>query len=317
MDREVPKTLPLRSDYDLPGLRADIGLLTAGPKPVLSAASGRRVVPLWRQVPVGGAAPGASEKGDLSRETAWLRRLPYVSQALASVPAPLRAARLLAQAPHTSLRPHRIVKCGPRWGLCRLRLPIITGPLAAVMFADGESQHLTAGVLWFGSFWEPHVTINNEPYEQVHLVIDVLHTPALAELFPPDVRQQVWEPHGLFLRPVRPLPADGSFPYGCRFRIPESFTNREAAGRILHDTFLDSANACTHLSPDGPVLTIGPGIEHALDHLGEGEFRLRGCSDERTLQIVRADGVHPHVLLRVRDGPYEHALRLEVSAWLD
>ncbi|MFE6162220.1 hypothetical protein ACFQ7F_25285 [Streptomyces sp. NPDC056486] len=311
----MPKTIPLRLDYDIRRLRADIELLTSGPRPVLSAASGRRVVPLWRQTTVEVAAPGVPGKCGSGQETEWLRGLPYVAEALASIPAPLRGARLLAQASQTSLRPHRIAKCGPRWGLCRLRLPIITGPRAEVVFADGEPQHLTAGVLWFGSFWEPHITTNNEPYEQIHLVIDVLHTPELAQLFPPDARRQVWEPLGLFLRPVRPLPPDGAFPYGCRFRIPESFTNREALGEILHDPFPDSADARIHLGPDGPLLTIGPGIEHALDHLGDGEFRLRGWSDERTLQIVRADRVQPHVLLRVRNGPHEHALRVEVGEW--
>lgn len=62
-----------------------------------------------------------------------------------------------------------------------------------------------------------------------------------------------------------------------------------------------------HIRDGTSILTLDGRPFCALEHIGDGEFRLRGWSDERTLQV---DGTSGTVVMRFREGGSTYAVDL-------
>ncbi len=238
--------------------------------------------------------PGAQDFAD----TEWLRRMPYVREVLESIPAPLHAVRFMALGPDTVGIDHNDPKYGPRWGVGRLHIPVVTNP-DAILLLDGVTHRWQPGEFWFGDFSRTHRVQNTGTEHRIHLVIDVLTVPGLVSLFPEAWRGYFEEGDVLFNRQVCPQRPDERRTLQCSFSLPTTFHLWE------DDTPLSSELPRTDVSiVDGGaqlVLRLPEDRTFALVHLGANEYRFAGWSEERTLQLF-LDGPTPEVLLRTRDG---------------
>lgn len=258
----------------------------------------------WRILPL--RSPG----GDLDRtdpggaglagfaDTPYLDKTPYFKEILAGIPAPLRSARLMALGPGAQVHEHRDGKCGFPWGVMRLHIPVITNPGAQVVI-DGQARHWEAGRLFFGDFNRPHYVTNTGDEPRVHLVIDVMVTAELLELFPPQhLAELPWADVLIARAPVSLRPADLAR-LRCSVQIPAEFP-QWSQDEDEYETGPDVDGAVDVL--DGrPVLLVAGEPTFALVHLGLGEFRLEGWTEERTLHLDLG-GRDPRVRFRVRTG---------------
>src|SRR5262249_37032696 len=104
----------------------------------------------------------------------------------------------------------------------RLHIPVITNPRAQVVI-DRQSMHWDAGRLWFGDFNRPHYVRNVGDETRVHLVIDVMVTLELLELFPPDPLAELpWADVLIAQAPV-PLRQADLAQLRCTVPIPAEF----------------------------------------------------------------------------------------------
>ncbi|MFF9868126.1 aspartyl/asparaginyl beta-hydroxylase domain-containing protein [Streptomyces sp. NPDC013953] len=246
--------------------------------------------------------------------TRWLDRLPTLAGVLQALPAPLRSARLVALPPGVSYTGLQAPKNGPPWGLCRLHLPLMGGPGARTVFIE-DNHHWEPGVLWFSAAWRQHALVNDKDEELVHVVIDLHHSAQLATLFPQDLHSRLRSPAALEHRPVVPFGATGPERYVCRFPLPESFANWEQPGHFLPRNAVRGVVSAEMAPLDGTLQLLMDGRPFcALDHLGLGEFRMRGWSEERTLQVRLAAGVPDTVVARAREGNNTYVTRLPAVA---
>lgn len=234
---------------------------------------------------------------DAFADTAHLKRSPYLTEVLAGIPAPLRSVRLMALGPGAEIYEHRDGKVGLPWGNLRLHVPIITNP-GAIVVIGGDESHWDAGRLWFGDFNRLHRVRNTGDEARIHLVIDCAVTAELLALFPDEFLDQVcWHDVMLVRRTVRLRPADRDA-FRCTFAMPASFPEWS---EDEVDTTAPDLPASVEVRAGRLVLLAGSEPLFALVHVGMGEFRLEGWTDERTLHIDLSSP-SPQVRFRVREG---------------
>ncbi|MFE5792949.1 aspartyl/asparaginyl beta-hydroxylase domain-containing protein [Streptomyces sp. NPDC056503] len=294
-------------------LRAELDELRRAGAP-LAPAAGQRVLrlhtPGGNQGYTGPDGPGLVG----STATPWLDRLPVLAGVLRALPAPVRSARLVALSPGVSFTGLQSPKNGPPWGLCRLHLPLVSGPGARTVFVE-DNHHWEPGVLWFSASWRQHALVNDRKEELVHAVIDLYHSAELADLFPRELHWGLRGPAALEHRPVVPFGVTGPERFACRFPLPESFANWEQPGIFLPRNALRGVvTAEIALRGDALCLLLDGRPFCALDHLGEGEFRMRGWSEERTLQVSLAADAPNVVVARAREGSNTYMARLPAVA---
>ncbi|GAA3773338.1 hypothetical protein FNH04_21660 [Streptomyces phyllanthi] len=298
--RSLPNYVALDKQYDADRMRSELADLSSRSGISLSAASGRRVVPLRN---IGGDAYRTDSGGPSLlgfQDTPWISHLPYFRQILEELPAPVRAARLWAVGPGTRDMTLQSAKMGPPWGLCRVHLPVTGSPGARAVFF-GEHWHWPPGTLWFAAAWREYALANSDSSDLVHLIVDLCHTSELGNLFPSELRKKLAGRHALRLRPAIPLLESDAAKYRCSFDLPESFSNWETPGyRILSEKSGVTVPAEIEFPSGAPVLKLAGRPFAALEYLGEGEFRLQGWSDERTIQV--REPAPATVLLHLREG---------------
>ncbi|WP_371238251.1 aspartyl/asparaginyl beta-hydroxylase domain-containing protein [Streptomyces pimonensis] len=307
--QSLPSAVELGLVCDPRLLRAELGALRTAGAP-LAVAEGRRVLALHSP----GGDPGRTDPGGPGLRgfapTCWLEHAPLLAGILRSLPAPLRSVRLVALAPGAVLTKLQTAKIGPPWGLCRLHLPLVGGAESRVVFIDDKS-HWQPGSLWFAASWRQHALVNHTDEELVHMVIDLHHTAALAGLFPTDLQACLRAPFVLERRPAVCLDPAELHHYICRFPLPEAFTNWENPGHFLPRDALRNvvpAEIVTHRSTLRLLVAGRPFC--TLEHLGDGEFRMCGWSEERTLR-VRAGAAGPAaVVVEAREGAYFYRVSL-------
>jgi hypothetical protein len=266
----------------------------------------------WRCLPlrsIGGSGtrtdPGAEGLVDYAA-TPWLAKAPYLEEILATFPAPVRAARLLALGGGMEGPEHCDDKYGLAWGVARLHLPIITTP-GARLYLDGQIFQWQPGELWFGDFTRMHKVENTDRELRIHLVFDALVTDGLMQLFPDDYVRTLGDRVLLNKPATRALVPNA---YRVRFPIPTSFANHEEPeGQFLEPQ--EHKPAVIDVVDSEPLLTIDGTPTLGLVHIGDGEFRFLGWTDERTIQ-VSGPQAHPTVTLRSREG--RRVRSLEISA---
>lgn len=304
---EMPNSVRLTRSYDVERLAADLGRVSGlgWKQQQLYTESGLGAVAHfdWRVLPLRsvGGAPDRTDPGGPGlapfRDTRWLDDTPYLAEVLAGIPAPLRAVRLMALGRGAATRVHHETKYGPSWGTMRLHVVLSTVPEAVLQFG-AETYQWQPGEFWFGNFCRNH-RVSNDGDVRVHMVIDTLVTPELVALFPEDVRRLLVAPDVLFARTQVPLTAAEQEGLQCSFQVPTSFLSwEEPDGEFL--TCAEYAEASIELAEGGLVLSIAGEPAFALVHLGDGEFRFEGWSEERTIQLG-LDG-RPAVTIRSRCG---------------
>lgn len=319
MTTRAPRTsVPLRRTYEIDRLRDEVLALRRIPWRAQRAISQdglfQETTIDWRIIPLrslGGDANRTDPGGaglEAFADTVHLRRSPYLTEVLAGIPATLRGVRLMALGPGAEVYEHRDGKVGLPWGNLRLHVPIVTNP-GAVMVIGGDEVHWDAGRLWFGDFDQPHHVRNAGDEARIHLVVDCAVTAELLALFPEEFLDRVrWDDVMLERRTVR-LGAGEPDAFRCTFAMPASFPEwSEDEADDADDA--DSGDAASDLPAgievrDGRlVLVAGSDPLFALVHVGLGEFRLEGWSEERTLHVDLSPP-SPRVRFRVREG---HAL---------
>lgn len=253
----------------------------------------------WRVLPLrtpGGdperTDPGGPGPLDFAA-TPWFDRLPYLRAIAEGLPAPLAAVRLMSLDPGARVARHRDPKYHPARGFVRLHLPILTDS-AAVLDLDGVEYRWQPGELWYADFSLPHEVRNDGDTDRLHAVLDLLMTEQLADLFPARERAALRAGGALFNRMPEPLPPDREAMI-CSTELPASFLdfgNEQPFHRML-----PTVEVVVAAEKGKAVVEAADGSRWALAHLGGGEFRFAGWSDQRTLEI--AEDV---VILRCRDG---------------
>jgi hypothetical protein len=315
----LPEAARLAREFDVERLVADVAELrrqawslqrTYGADGVIDEA------PIdWRVLPL--RSPG----GDIDRTdpggpalvefepTAWLDKAPYLAEVLDAIPAELRSARLMALGPGAASAEHFDNKYGVAWGTARVHVPVLTHAEAR-MYIGGKLQQWQPGSFWFGDFSKVHRVENSGQETRVHLVVDTLPSKELFDLFPQEVRERVDPADIVFGRAPQPLAAEAAARYLARFALPESFANwEETEGEFLQPQ--KQLAAAVEQDGDHLLLTLDGRPEFRLVHVGDGEFRFAGWTEERTLQVVPHDGA-PLVVLRSRVG--SRVQRLDVAA---
>lgn len=257
----------------------------------------------WRILPLRspGGDPDRTDPGGAGlvgyANTHFLDKVPYFAQVLADIPAPLRSVRLMSLGPGATVHEHRDSKCGYPWGVMRLHIPVITNPGAQVVI-DGQAMHWDAGRLWFGDFNRPHYVRNTGDQSRVHLVIDVMVTLELLALFPPRQAAGLSWADVLITREPVPLPPCELRRLRCTVAVPAEFP--QWCADDVYETGPDLDGAIEVL--DGrPILLLAGEPAFGLVHLGTGEFRLEGWSEERTVH-VDPSGPDCAVRFRIRTG---------------
>jgi aspartyl/asparaginyl beta-hydroxylase len=243
--------------------------------------------------------PGGPGLDDFA-DTPWLRSAPYLAEVLSSIPAQLRSARLLALGPGASSWEHNDTKYGPAWGTARLHVPITTSH-GAILYLEGEPHHWEPGSLCFADFSRLHRVENTGSVTRVHLVVDTMVSEPLLHLFPHEYRRLLTPADVLVNRaPVALTPAEAAARFRVQCDLPSSFVDWEDEdGAFTADSsqFRATVETCgtrVVLLRDGrPIL--------GLVHIGDGEFRFAGWTDERTLQIMHTP-FSTSVTMRTRRG---------------
>jgi Aspartyl/Asparaginyl beta-hydroxylase len=316
----LPQAVQLGITFDPERLVADLHNLSRGSwTRQRSLADGSTVTEAevdWRCRPLRsvGGDPERTDSGgpglDGFADTSWLRRAPYLAEVLSSIPAQLRGARLLALGPGAASRVHSDTKHGLTWGTARLHVPITTTP-GAVLLLEGEPHRWEPGALWFADSSRSHQVANTDDVTRVHLVVDALVSDALMEFFPEEYRALLTPEHLLVnAEPVSLSPAEAAM-FRVQCRMPVSFLDREEDGTFQYDPNWFTATVEAHgtrvlLLRDGrPVL--------GLVHIGGGEFRFAGWTDERTIKISLGPFA-PSVGLRTRRGARVRELRVSAES---
>jgi len=247
--------------------------------------------------------PGGPGPVDFA-DTPWLARTPRAREVLSTIPAPLRSVRYMALGPGAHSHLHFDTKYGPPWGVARLHVPVTTNP-GAVLHLDGEEHRWQPGELWFGDFSRDHQVGNDGTQARVHLVIDCLVVPELAEIFPAAWQEFLLNGGAVLNRPEVALPDPQQ--WECAFDVPETFTDWEEADGAFLDPAVPRHRATVHAEEGHLFLTYQGANPIRLVHVGDGEFRYAGWSEERTVQLLTGSG---EVVLRSRVGTTVRRLRL-------
>lgn len=248
--------------------------------------------------------PGSAEFAD----TEWLDDMPYVREILSSIPGPLYAARFMDLGPDTVGYLHCDGKFAPDWGMARLHIPVTTDEKASLVL-DGVTYQWQPGEFWFGDFSRKHQIQNLGSEHRVHLVVDVLVTPELAQLFPADWADYFNGSDVLYNRPAVATTDREREAARCSFDAPAHLLEIEEFGSLTGQ----QPQATFSIVDTGTGLAIRSPQDHPfpLAALGGNEYRFVGWSEERTV-TTRLDGPRPEVELTYRRG--DQSTRLLVPA---
>lgn len=301
--RALPACTPLDRRYDVTRLAADLRTLRAQPwrrnRSVGADGLMDEEQEDWQILPLhspGGSAERTDAGGPGLADfagTPWLEHAPAFADLLAGIPAPLHAVRLMSLGPGAQIYEHRDGNLGIPWGTVRLHVPVLTNPGVVTAF-EGREFHWEAGLLWYGDFDRPHYVVNRGDEDRIHLVIDCLVTTPLLRLFPRSFTDALAWSEVLLSRDPVPLNPFELAGYRCEFRVPAAFLDWSQDGCAEEDL-----EASVGVDGDQLVFSVHGEPRFGLEHVGSGEFRPRGWSDERTLRLA-SDG--SEVMFIVRRG---------------
>lgn len=306
--RNLPAAVMLRDDLDIDRLNADLAELGnsefwARQRSFEDGVVGEESDVDWKvlslRAPNGDVRrtdPGGPGRDGFA-DTPLMAKAPYLGQVLAELGTELRSVRLMALAPGVSVAEHSDTPIGLPYGYVRLHIPLVTNP-GAVLVVDGDEQRWQPGTLWYADFDRPHSVRNTGERARIHLVADCATNDRLLSLFPESFRALLPASDIAYYRPVLPLTGPELDEFGCRFAVPLSFM--EWGLQVVDDEATDLV-ADVAAEDGGLVLRVAGRAPVELLHLGAGEFRLLGWSEERLLRLDLFDD-HPRVELSTRCG---------------
>ncbi|MFI6033841.1 aspartyl/asparaginyl beta-hydroxylase domain-containing protein [Streptomyces sp. NPDC051315] len=289
--RQLPPAVPLGLSFDAARLAAEVEALsdlTWRPnRPVHQGGLGQEDTFDWKIIPL--RAPN----GDVLRtdpggagledhlDTSVLDRCPYHAEVLASIPAPLHSARLMALGAGAETHEHSDGQTNFPWGFLRLHIPVVTQP-GAELVVDGRTYHWEAGRLWYADFDRLHIARNRGEERRIHLVVDTVPTLSLMRLFPDEYLARLAWSDVLLARetvPLHPFEEEG---FTCEVDVPANFPDwSDDCGADPEESLPGSVEI-----KDGRlVLCIAGEPQFGLVHIGNAEFRLQGWTDERTVRL--------------------------------
>lgn len=306
--RNLPAAVMLRDDLDIDRLNADLAELGGSEFWALQRSFEDGIVGEesdvdWKvlslRAPNGDVRrtdPGGPGRDGFA-DTPLMAKAPYLAQILAELGTELRSVRLMALAPGVSVEEHSDTPIGLPYGYVRLHLPLVTNP-GAVLVVDGVEQRWQPGTLWYADFDRPHSVRNTGDRARIHLVADCATNDRLLSLFPESFRAQLPASDIAYYRRVLPLTAPELAEFSCRFAVPLSFM--EWGLQVVDDAASDLV-AEVGAEDGGLVLRVAGRAPVELLHLGAGEFRLLGWSEERLLRLDLFDD-NPTVEFSTRCG---------------
>lgn len=114
------------------------------------------------------------------RPTPLLARLPYTRAVMRALDAPLSRSRFMRVAPRATVPRHNDV--GWHWfRRVRVHVPVVTHPGVVFQCAD-QRVHMAEGDLWIFDNFCDHSVENDSDVSRIHLVIDVVPSPAFWRL---------------------------------------------------------------------------------------------------------------------------------------
>ena len=255
--------------------------------------------------------PGADDFAD----TAWLDRMPYIRSLMQAIPASLRAVRLMALGPGAVSPTHCDLKYGPRWGLARIHLPIVTNP-GAILDIQGTQYCWQPGEVWFGDFTRPHHIHNSGRETRVHLVVDCVVGSELARYFPAAWRAYLESNEVLRGRAEQPRQWSGvEAEVRHVFNVPTRFLDWREPGDLSVDA-AESRTVVTAIQRPGAVELVLPDERRVnLVHVTKNEFRFAGWTQERTIVLPGSGPDDGSVILRTREGG--HVWELSIASVVD
>ena len=235
------------------------------------------------------------------QDTPAMRAAPYLREVVEAIPGPKHSVRLSVLPPGGSIARHDDVVLSLEHGLVRLHAPIQTGP--EVEFeVGGERVQMAPGDLWYGDFTLPHAVENRGAEDRVHLLVEVVVTPALRPLFPADY----WDARDVV---TAEAPAPAAAPvgsYACQFAGPSLFA------RLLPRSWTSWRRFDGALAPRSGelVMRINGAPAIALDPLGGDRFVFRGGPPCVVLEVERGEGGVRALKLRSRVRKQWHTIPL-------
>jgi hypothetical protein len=304
----LPAAVMLRADLDIDRLKSDLAELSGSEFWALQrsfedGAVGEESDVDWKVLSLRGPGgnPQRTDPGGPGRDgfadTPLMAKAPYLSQILSELGTELRSVRLMALAPGVSVEEHSDTPLGLPYGYVRLHIPLVTNP-GAVLLLDGVEQRWQPGTLWYADFERPHSLRNTGDRTRIHLVADCATNDKLLALFPDTFRAELPTSDIAYYRPVLPLTPPELAEFSCTFAVPTSYM--EWGDPVVDDQESDLAAEVT-AEDDGLVLHVEGRTPVELLHLGAGEFRLLGWSEERLLRLDLFDD-SPRVELSTRRG---------------
>ena len=115
-------------------------------------------------------------------DTAILARCPYFRHAIDQFDCEKTSIRLMSLEAGGVIHKHRDVGGALEDGLTRLHIPVQTSPLATFRI-DGETVHFSTGSAWYLNASCLHGAENRSPRARIHLMIDCVTNPWLAQIF--------------------------------------------------------------------------------------------------------------------------------------
>lgn len=174
---QLPDRLRLAPLFDPAPLIADLDRLETGEWTAHFVADNYNgdwsVLPL--RAPLGASHPilriTSTPGTENWEDTEFLAVCPAIRAVIASLPAPIGAARLMRLGPGSEIKTHRDWDLSPDQGMVRLHVPIVTNPQVDFRVNDRRVE-MAVGELWYLRLADPHRVINAGATARVHLVID-------------------------------------------------------------------------------------------------------------------------------------------------
>ena len=215
---------------------------------------------------------------------------PYFRQILEALDCPKQVVRVLTLPPGGVIGEHFDLNTNFQSGLLRLHIPLVTDP-DVVFVIDGVRCRWDAGALYYGDFSRLHHVENHSQITRVHLVIDVLITDSLLELFPTSFVQRRRAEGISCDRPAIALDEVSARRYVGDFIAPAELIPLLTLGKQGLIKRMKNTEASIEWRHGGLVVALNGEAAFGLEAVGNHTFNIRGMPPGFSLEIIyQGDG---------------------------